>query len=156
MDSFFGIGLPELLLILIVAGIVMGPERIGVAARWLGRTSSQLQAVSRSFMRQINSELDGLEGTSAVKETVREMKDLQGELAQLKRELLSLTGDVSKDGKQLVAQTRQELERTIAPDSYVRDDARPVDAKPADEPVVSAPLAPEELPQRVAVADDPE
>ena len=151
MDSFFGIGLPELVLILLVAGIVMGPERIGVAARWLGRTTSQLQAVSRSFMRQINSELDGLEGTSAVKETVREMQDLQGELAQLKRELLSLTNDVSKDSKQLMAQTKQELERTIAPAAYVRDDA-----KPADEPVVSAPLAPEELPQRVAVDDDPE
>ena len=32
MDSFFGIGLPEFVLILLIASVVMGPERI--APEW--------------------------------------------------------------------------------------------------------------------------
>ena len=58
MDSFFGIGAPELVLILIIASMVMGPKRIGQTARWLGRTTAQLQNISRSFIRQLNAELD--------------------------------------------------------------------------------------------------
>jgi len=149
MDSFFGIGLPELILILVVAGIVMGPERIGVAARWLGRTTSQLQAVSRSFMRQINAELDGLEGSSEIKDTVREMQDLHGELAQLRKELLSLTNGVSQDTKKRVSETKEELERTIAPSFATRP------ANGTSSPVED-PLPPVELPQRVEVPDDPD
>jgi len=63
MDSFFGIGAPELILILVIAGLVMGPERIGRTARWLGRTTAQLQGISRSFMRQLNADLDGIRRT---------------------------------------------------------------------------------------------
>lgn len=150
MDSFFGIGLPELILILLVAGIVMGPERIGVAARWLGRTTAQLQAVSRSFVRQLNSELDGLSGSPEVKQTMREMQDLQGELAQLKQELLSLTNGAAQDGRRAVSQTKAELSRTIAPPAVASRASDGTLVEPAP------PLAPEELPQRVEVSDDPE
>lgn len=150
MDSFFGIGLPELILILLVAGIVMGPERIGVAARWLGRTTAQLQAVSRSFVRQLNSELDGLTGSAEIKETMREMQELQGELAQLKQQLLSQTNGLTQDAKKAVAQTKAELERTIAPPAASGSTAVPPESSP------TAPLAPEELPKRIEVSDDPE
>ncbi|MCP5098981.1 MAG: twin-arginine translocase subunit TatB, partial [Chloroflexi bacterium] len=61
MDSFFGIGFPELVTILILAGIVMGPARIGRVARWLGRTTAQLQTISRGFMRQLSAELESVD-----------------------------------------------------------------------------------------------
>ena len=150
MDSFFGIGLPELILILLVAGIVMGPERIGVAARWLGRTTSQLQAVSRSFVRQINAELDGLEGSEDVKETMREMQDLQSELSQLKQELLSLTGNPVQEAKRAASETAAELERRIAPDNLLKGD------NGSGATLDDIPDVPQELPKRVAVEDDPD
>ena len=59
MDSVFGIGLPEFILIMLIAGIVMGPERIARTARWLGKTTAQLQAISRGFVRQLTAEIDG-------------------------------------------------------------------------------------------------
>ena len=57
MDSLLGIGMPELVVILLLAGIVMGPERIRPVARWLGQALAQLQLLAASLIRQVNAEL---------------------------------------------------------------------------------------------------
>ncbi len=99
MDSFFGIGAPELILILVIAGMVMGPERIGRTARWLGKTSAQLQSISRTFMRQLNAELD-LDGeANELKSTWKDMQDLRRQLDDLKGELTAVTGGAYKDAQ---------------------------------------------------------
>ena len=87
MDSFFGIGAPELVLILILAGIVMGPERIGQVARWLGKTTAQLQAISRQFVRQINAELTAADQGEELKGAMDDIKALQRQVRQLRDEL---------------------------------------------------------------------
>jgi Sec-independent protein translocase protein TatA len=117
MDSFFGIGAPELILILVIAGMVMGPERIGRTARWLGRTSSQLQSISRGFIRQLNAELD-VDGTDEIKGAWNEMKDLRRQIDNLKGELTSVTHKALNDGKKPLADLKEEVERTIAPPSF--------------------------------------
>lgn len=111
MDSFFGIGLPELILILIVAGIVMGPERIGQTARWLGRTTAQLQKISRGFVRQLNQELDNSGDGKALRETMQELQ-------QLRRELTDLRGEVTQTTRGATQATRQafkDVENSIQP-----------------------------------------
>jgi Sec-independent protein translocase protein TatA len=148
MDSFFGIGLPELVLILLIAGVVMGPERIGVAARWLGRTTAQLQAISRSFVRQLNAELDGIQEADEIKGAMRDMQDLRRQVDQLKQELISVTNGAARDGKKSVADIKQELERTIAPPTITNRDQEPGDE-------ISVPST-EDLPSRLEVPDDPE
>ena len=87
MDSVFGIGFPELFTILILAGIVMGPERIGRVARWLGKVTAQLQSISRSFVRQLTVELESIDDGGQMKETVKEIQDLQKQLAELRGEI---------------------------------------------------------------------
>lgn len=149
MDSFFGIGIPELVLILIIAGIVMGPERIGVAARWLGKTTAQLQAISRGFVNQLNAELDGIQDASEIRGAIQDMQDLRSQIDQLKQELISVSNGAVRDGKQAIAQTQEEIERTIAP---------PVDRNPdttsTGKPADTAPS--EDLPNRIEVPDDPD
>ena len=61
MDSVFGIGLPELILLVVLAGMVMGPERIVRYARLLGAMTARLQSVSRAFLRQLSAELDSVD-----------------------------------------------------------------------------------------------
>ncbi len=148
MDSFFGIGAPELILILVIAGMVMGPERIGRTARWLGRTSSQLQSISRSFIRQLNAELD-VDGTDEIKGAWNEMKDLRRQIDNLKGELTSVTHKALNDGKKPLADLKEEVERTIAPPSF-----RP--SAVDDAAVSDTPPPPPQLPKRIEVADDPE
>ncbi|HRN68058.1 MAG TPA: twin-arginine translocase TatA/TatE family subunit [Promineifilum sp.] len=93
MDSFFGIGLPEFVLILVIAGMVMGPERIVRMARSLGVVTARLQNISRSFLRQLSAELDSVDDTGALRSTAEELKQLKQQVADLRDEVLTLAGE---------------------------------------------------------------
>jgi Sec-independent protein translocase protein TatA len=154
MDNIFGIGLPELILILVIAGIVMGPERIGQAARWLGKMSAQLQLISRSFMRQLNNELDGLDDGRALREAMEEVQAIRQELRSLRSEFTTITHNAAAEGKAAM----NEIEHSIRPPSL-----KPVEAKkggtesaaPTNGTTKTMPTLPD-LPKLVQVQDDPE
>ena len=57
----FGIGLPELVVILAVALIVLGPQRLPEVARMLGRAYAQLRRASEEFQHTIRQDLAVLE-----------------------------------------------------------------------------------------------
>ena len=53
----FGIGLPELMVILIVAVVVFGPERLPDLARQAGRFVRQVRNLAHSAQNQLREEL---------------------------------------------------------------------------------------------------
>lgn len=53
----FGIGSTELLVILVVALIVLGPRNLPKIANTLGKAMGQFQRASRDFQRSINTEI---------------------------------------------------------------------------------------------------
>jgi sec-independent protein translocase protein TatA len=57
----FGIGIPELVMILVVALIVLGPQRLPEVARMLGRAYAQLRRASEEFQNTIRQDLAALE-----------------------------------------------------------------------------------------------
>ena len=57
----FGIGLPELVVILAVALIVLGPQRLPEVARMLGRAYGQLRRACEEFQNTIRQDLAALE-----------------------------------------------------------------------------------------------
>jgi Tat protein translocase TatB subunit len=57
----FGIGFPELVMILAVALIVLGPQRLPEVARMLGRAYAQLRRASEEFQNTIRQDLAALE-----------------------------------------------------------------------------------------------
>jgi sec-independent protein translocase protein TatB len=61
MDSFFGIGLFELVMIAIIALVVMGPERLPGAMREVAKYMKQLRSISHEFQSQFSEELKMLE-----------------------------------------------------------------------------------------------
>ena len=68
MESFFGIGGPELLLIFVLATIILGPLRMISAARTMGRLARDLRNYYTELTRGLNEELAAL---SELKESVR-------------------------------------------------------------------------------------
>jgi sec-independent protein translocase protein TatA len=56
-----GIGLPELMLILVVALVILGPQRLPEVARMLGRAYAQLRRASEEFQQTIRQDLAALE-----------------------------------------------------------------------------------------------
>ena len=158
MDSIFGIGFPELFTILILAGVVMGPERIGRVARWLGKVTAQLQAISRGFVRQLTTELESIDDGGQMKETVKEIQDLQKQLAELR-------GEIRSQAKGFVTETKtavDEVERSIKPPTLGKlipddenDSVGSVDENNGAS-VDNEPAKPPQLPKLVDVPDDPE
>ena len=57
----FGIGLPELVMILVLGLLVLGPKRLPEVARMLGRFYGQLRRASDDFQRTIRQDLDAIE-----------------------------------------------------------------------------------------------
>lgn len=117
MDNIFGIGLPEFVLILVIAGMVMGPERILRTARSLGRLTAKLQSISRTFFRQLNAELDSFDQDGQLKSTVEELNQLRRQVSDLRSEVFTLTTGAALDSKTAVRELRREFENSIVPPS---------------------------------------
>lgn len=61
MDSFFGIGLFELVMIAVIALLVLGPERLPGAMREVAKYMRQLRNISSEFQSQFSEELKVLD-----------------------------------------------------------------------------------------------
>ena len=138
MDSFFGIGLPELIAILILAGLVLGPQRIREAARTLGKWTAVVQRYARQFTRQLNAELD-----AADMEDLRAMRD---ELQQLRRQVTSLQDDLKTEARHFAQGTRQ----------IARDVEQSLDPRVTNGDAAAVPPSPPSLPKPLEVSDDPD
>jgi Sec-independent protein translocase protein TatA len=147
MDSFFGIGFPELVVILLLAGLVMGPHHIRQVARTLGRLVAQMQTISREFARQLNAELDALD-SEEVRGTMEDMKALRREVDELRRQVRSIPQELGDEGRRAVDEGKRAFEPVSrdAPSEAIDTGA---DGAP---PVVS----PDSLPEPLEVGGDPE
>jgi Tat protein translocase TatB subunit len=67
-NNIFGIGMNELIVIFVLAGIVLGPERIARVAREAGKFIRNLKGYFASLTGELKSELDVLDDTRKVKE----------------------------------------------------------------------------------------
>ena len=79
--NFFGIGIPELMLILVIALIVFGPERLPEIGRSLGKAVQDFRQLSAGFTsewQELSRELE--EATAEVK---REVKGMEAEIQGL-------------------------------------------------------------------------
>ena len=56
--DFFGIGLGEVLLILVLALIIWGPRRLPEIARTLGKTMRNLRKATNDFTSQVTRDID--------------------------------------------------------------------------------------------------
>lgn len=149
MDSVFGVGLPEFILIMLIAGIVMGPERIARTARWLGKTTAQLQAISRGFVRQLTAEIDGADD-SAFREAMAEMQDLRRQVNELRSELTETIKSPVNDTRKVLGESQELLNRSIQPPTLGSSNGK---ASPSPEPAKPSTLS---LPKPVNVPGDPE
>ncbi len=58
MDNIFGIGINELLIILVLAAIILGPERLARSARQAGVLIRNIKSYFSSLTDELKTELD--------------------------------------------------------------------------------------------------
>jgi sec-independent protein translocase protein TatA len=84
----FGIGMPELIVILVIALIVIGPQKLPEIARSLGKGLAEFKRATEDIKRNIDEETDALEEKeAAAKEAAaKQAADLQGKASEGKKE----------------------------------------------------------------------
>ena len=66
----FGIGTNELLVIMLLAAIVLGPERLARSAREIGKLVRNVKAYMSSFSDELKTEMDILDDLKKIKDDV--------------------------------------------------------------------------------------
>jgi len=71
MDSILGFGGSELIIILVLAAIVLGPERLARSARELGKFIRNVKSYFNSLSGELKAELDVLDEVNKLKEEIK-------------------------------------------------------------------------------------
>ncbi|MBE9221915.1 TatA/E family twin arginine-targeting protein translocase [Cyanobacterium stanieri LEGE 03274] len=73
--NVFGIGLPELILIFVVALLVFGPKKLPEIGKTLGKTLKGFQDASKEFQDEFKKEAQQIEETISMNAQIESSKD---------------------------------------------------------------------------------
>jgi len=71
MDSIFGIGMNELIIVFLLATIVLGPERLVRVAREAGKLVRNVKGYLSSLTDELKTELDVLDEVSKIRDDLK-------------------------------------------------------------------------------------
>lgn len=145
--SLFNVSFGELILVLLLAALIMGPQRIRQVARWLGNTTAKFQRITRQFTAQLNAELDASD-KAELKAALDDIQDLRRQVRDLRSEVMSLP-------RETYQKAAQPARRTLAGSGSVSTPAA-VNGHGSEENgnTIAAPQI--KLPNVIDVKDDPE
>ncbi len=103
----FGVGAEEFIAILVVALIVLGPERLPIAMRQVGRWARRLRDMSREFREEFAEEFSIIQ--EEMGELRREAEETRSELAEIRREL----GQTVQETADEVTDIRKEMTEDV-------------------------------------------
>ena len=127
----FNIGAGEILLVLVVAFVIVGPDDLPKVARWLGRMVRKLRTLIRDIKAETGwdeVEKEVREVQKDVKQTVREMDisaDLKDAVKDVNQEIDGISRDMKADFRALDKQTKADMKS-------LDDDIRAVTAPAED------------------------
>ncbi len=112
MDSFFGIGIPELFMIAIIALIVLGPERIPGAMREIAKYIRYFRNLTQELSSQFGDEMKALDDLNPQR-LLKEFTDtLEKEEAELKSAAQQAVDSVSLKKPAAKTSTAASVEKT--------------------------------------------
>lgn len=131
--EFLGIGYQELLLVLVLLLIVVGPERLPQMAYQIGRAVRQMQVYARAVRDEFKDEIDYLD---------EQYKTIRGEVDQAQRVMRDEQAKLNSGLREVNASIEQATSELSLDDKVVpfvaTGSANPAPAKPepatADEP----------------------
>ena len=127
----FNIGAGEILIVLVVAFVIVGPDDLPKVARWLGRMVRKLRTLIRDIKAETGwdeVEKEVREVQKDVKQTVREMDisaDLKDAVKDVNQEIDGISRDMKADFRELDRQTKADMKS-------LDDDIRAVTAPAED------------------------
>jgi sec-independent protein translocase protein TatA len=92
----FGVSLPELIVIMVLGLLVLGPQRLPEVARKIGRLYGQLRRASEEFQRTIRQDLAALERQKDInrnKAVANEIRERFADLEEVQTAVLMKESD---------------------------------------------------------------
>ncbi len=113
----FGIGTTELLIVLVVALLVLGPKKLPEIARTLGKGLAEFKKVSTDVQRTINTEVEREEATERKKKAEKELSARKAE-AEKTASTAEATDAAPKSAESVAAENAeaQPVQNTASPD----------------------------------------
>jgi sec-independent protein translocase protein TatB len=111
--DFLGIGLPELILVLLVAVIVVGPKRLPEVAAQLGRLVRQLRGYATDVTSQMRTELDEL--TREYEEMRRELEEVKGTARREIGSVIRKLDEATREPRAIIESSAEERPQTEPP-----------------------------------------
>ena len=127
-EAMFNIGFGEIMLVLVVAFVVVGPDDLPRVARWLGRNVRKLRLLIRDLKKEtgwdeIEREVKDVQRD--VKDTVRQM-DVTADLKDAAKSVKTELDSVAKDTKRDLRAIEKDMKADIAAmDADLKDAAKP-------------------------------
>jgi TatA/E family protein of Tat protein translocase len=134
----FGIGMPELLLLLAIALIVIGPKKLPDLAKSLGRAMREFKKATNEFKEtiQIDEDLsDVKKAFDDLGEDIKESVSLKKDTAEFKRpdESKSANGHVDEKGKDAEGAVKEEKEDKLENVKQAFDELKDSDPTASEE-----------------------
>ena len=129
--NFLGIGLPEIVLILVIAVIIVGPQRLPELAVQLARAIRFLRGYATDATAQMRAEID---------ELTREYEDVRRELQEFRRSVGKDVSSVTQSLDKALKETQAVIESSAEPPPAERL------AKPPAKPPANPPANPSDSP----------
>ncbi len=105
----FGLGIPELLVIFVIALIVFGPKKLPDLGKSIGRAMAEFKKASDEFQDSVRAEMKEVEKSANVKEELKQIEQQVGQLDQTKSDVKdSLSGSAEAQA----GATKQDGEET--------------------------------------------
>ncbi len=82
MLLFFNIGSGELILILLILFVVLGPKRMPEVARTVGKAINEMKRASAGFKNEIDKEVQKIERETKLTEFIQERRDTNPETVE--------------------------------------------------------------------------
>ncbi len=108
--NFLGIGLPEIVLIVLIAVVVLGPERFPQAAVQVARAIKWLRGYATENTRDLRNEFA---------ELTREYEEMREELNEVRQAVTSGVSAATKEISKVIDETKPALEEA-RPDRIAR------------------------------------
>jgi len=151
MDSFFGIGIPELFMIAIIALVVLGPERLPATLREVAKFIKNVRAMINELTSQFGDEFKALEELNPQK-LLRELTNDPDKTADALAKTLGTTA--SKPAATTPAAVATTPSTTTKTSSPTPSTAQTIGATTTVTPPTSAGVASAEAPSEVKKAVD--
>ena len=70
----FGLGIPELIVIFVIALVVFGPKKLPELGKSIGRAMAEFKKASEDFQESVRTEMREVEREASVKEEIKQIE----------------------------------------------------------------------------------